>query len=406
MAFCRGRLFLSPVGDVPILPTLSLHRPQISRGLSQIATLEDIPVDNDKPFTVPISEKSFETHNFDPPPYSIETTKNQLKQLYYDMAKVRRMELAADQLYKEKKIRGFCHLSTGQEAVSVGIEHAISKEDRIITAYRAHSFTMMRGGTIKSIIGELLGRRDGIAHGKGGSMHMYANSFYGGNGIVGANVPLGAGIAFAQKYNNTTYVTMNLYGDGAANQGQVYEAFNMAKLWSLPVIFCCENNKYGMGTSADRASATTEYYKRGQYIPGLRVDGMDVLAVLSAVRHGRDFVKAGNGPLLYEYVTYRYAGHSMSDPGVAYRGREELKRERGNDPITTLKRKLVHWDIITDDEAKTIDRDVRKMVSQEVQQAEQMPVLEPCRGVLFGDIYVPGSEPLQRRGRALEESWY
>lgn len=149
--------------------------------------------------------------------------------------------MAADQLYKEKKIRGFCHLSTGQEAVSVGIEHAISKEDPVITAYRSHGFTLMRGGTIKSIIGELLGRRDGIAHGKGGSMHMYAKSFYGGNGIVGANVPLGAGIAFAQQYNDTTNITMNLYGDGAANQGQVHEAFNMAKLWNLPVIFCCES---------------------------------------------------------------------------------------------------------------------------------------------------------------------
>lgn len=149
----------------------------------------------------------------------------------------------------------------------------------------------------------------------------------------------------------------------------------------------------------------TEYYKRGQYIPGLRVDGMDVLAVLSAVRHGRDYVKAGNGPILYEYVTYRYAGHSMSDPGVAYRGREELKRERGNDPIINLKTKLVHWGIFTDDEAKTIDRDVRKMVKHEVEKAEQMPVPEPRLDALFKDIYVPGSEPLQRRGRTLEESW-
>ncbi|KAJ5826095.1 hypothetical protein N7474_003233 [Penicillium riverlandense] len=403
MFLSRGRFFLSRVGE-PILPTLSSHRSQSSRGLAQIASLEDIPAENNKPFSVPIPEKCFETYNFDPPPYSIETTKNQLKQLYYDMTKVRRLELAADQLYKERKIRGFCHLSTGQEAVSVGIEHAISKEDQVITAYRAHGFTLMRGGTIRSIIGELLGRRDGIAHGKGGSMHMYAKSFYGGNGIVGANVPLGAGIAFAQQYNDTTNVTMNVYGDGAANQGQVHEAFNMAKLWNMPVIFCCENNKYGMGTSAERASAMTEYYKRGQYIPGLRVDGMDVLAVMSAVRHGRDYVKAGNGPLVYEFVTYRYAGHSISDPGVAYRGREELKAERANDPITNLKTKLVHWDIITEDEAKNIDREVRKVVKHEVQQAEQMPVPEPRLGVLFKDIYVPGSAPLQRRGRTLEES--
>lgn len=151
------------------------------------------------------------------------------------------MELGADKLYKERKIRGFCHLSTGQEAVAVGIEHAISKEDKLITAYRSHGFTYMRGGTIRSIIGELLGRRDGIAHGKGGSMHMYSKSFYGGNGIVGANVPLGTGIAFAQQYGETGNVTINLYGDGAANQGQVHESFNMAKLWNLPVIFGCES---------------------------------------------------------------------------------------------------------------------------------------------------------------------
>lgn len=151
------------------------------------------------------------------------------------------MEMAADNLYKQRKIRGFCHLSTGQEAVAVGIEHAISKEDKIITAYRSHGFTLMRGGTIRSILGELLGRREGIAHGKGGSMHMYAKSFFGGNGIVGAHVPVGAGIAFAQQYNDTQNVTLDLYGDGAANQGQVHEAFNMAKLWNLPIMFGCES---------------------------------------------------------------------------------------------------------------------------------------------------------------------
>jgi pyruvate dehydrogenase E1 component alpha subunit len=338
---------------------------------------------------------------------------------------LRRMELAADQLYKERKIRGFCHLSTGQEAVAVGIEHAISKEDKLITAYRSHGFTYMRGGTIRSIIGELLGRRDGIAHGKGGSIHMYSKSFFGGNGIVGANVPLGAGIAFAQQYDETGNVTINLYGDGAANQGQVHESFNMAKLWNLPVMFGCESksvlffladfipltarridNKYGMGTSAERASAMTEYYKRGHYIPGLRVDGMDVLAVMAAVKHGRDFVKRGNGPLVYEYVTYRFAGHSMSDPGIAYRTREEMRKNRANDPLTYLKTRLVDWGIMTEDEAKAMEKEVKTTIKDEVEHAQQMPAPEASLDILFEDIYVPGSEPAQRRGRTVDETWY
>ncbi|KAJ5081620.1 hypothetical protein NUU61_009884 [Penicillium alfredii] len=388
-----------------LLP-LRAHRSISRRGLAQVADISNIPPENDKKFTVPIPDTSFETYNFDPPAYSVETTKNELRQLYRDMTMIRRLELAADGLYKERKIRGFCHLSTGQEAVAVGIEHAISREDKLITAYRSHGFTLMRGGTIKSILGELLGRRDGIAHGKGGSMHMYARSFFGGNGIVGANVPLGTGIAFAQQYNDTDNVTINLYGDGAANQGQVHESYNMAKLWNLPVIFGCENNKYGMGTSAERASAMTEYYKRAQYIPGLRVDGMDVLAVIAAVRHGREYVKAGNGPLLYEYATYRYAGHSMSDPGIAYRSRDELQQQRANDPIGNLKTRLVDWGVLTEDEAKSIDREVRNTVGQEVRQAEQMPAPEATPRILFEDIYVPGSEPAQRRGRTVDETWY
>ncbi|KGO69344.1 Dehydrogenase, E1 component [Penicillium italicum] len=387
-------------------PTFTRYLCVDRRGFAQAAKPGNIPAENDKPFTVPIAEESFRTYNLDTPGYFIETTKNQLKQLYRDMTTIRRMELGADKLYKERKIRGFCHLSTGQEAVAVGIEHAISKEDNLITAYRSHGFTYMRGGTIRSIIGELLGRRDGIAHGKGGSMHMYSKSFYGGNGIVGANVPLGTGIAFAQQYGETGNVTINLYGDGAANQGQVHESFNMAKLWNLPVIFGCENNKYGMGTSADRASAMTEYYKRGHYIPGLRVDGMDVLAVFAALKYGRDFVKKGNGPLVYEYVTYRYAGHSMSDPGIAYRSREELQKNRANDPLTNLKMRLVDWGIMTEDEAKAIEKEVKRIINEEFKQAEQMPAPEATLDILFEDIYVPGSEPAQRRGRTVDETRY
>ncbi|OGM50492.1 pyruvate dehydrogenase E1 component subunit alpha [Aspergillus bombycis] len=320
-------------------------------------------------------------YHLDPPPYSVETTKRELKQLYHDMTLIRRMELAADGLYKDRKIRGFCHLSTGQEAVAVGIEHALTKHDKLITAYRSHGFTLMRGGTVKSIVGELLGRRDGISY-------------------------VGAGIAFAQQYNDANNVTIDLYGDGAANQGQVHESFNMAKLWNLPVIFCCENNKYGMGTSVDRASAMTEYYKRGQYIPGLRINGMDVLAVLSAVRYGKNFVQTGNGPLVYEYLTYRYAGHSMSDPGIAYRSREELKEQRANDPISNLKEKLIEWGVFSEEDAKSIDKNVRSKVNDEVAEAERMPEPETKLDILFEDTYVRGSEPQQRRGRTIDETYY
>ena len=318
-----------------------------------------------------------------------------------------RMEMAADKLYKEKKIRGFCHLSTGQEAVAVGIEHAIDKKDHLITAYRCHGFAYMRGGSVRSIIGELLGRRDGIAYGKGGSMHMFATGFYGGNGIVGAQVPVGAGIAFAAKYENKDSVTLSLYGDGASNQGQVFEAFNMAKLWNLPIIFGCENNKYGMGTAANRSSAMTEYYKRGQYIPGLKINGMDVLAVKAAVQYGKEYTQAGRGPLVFEYVTYRYGGHSMSDPGTTYRTREEIQRMRStNDPIAGLKQKLVDWGVTSEDELKAIDKKARQHVDEEVAAAEAMAPPNADAQTLFEDVYVRGSEPDYLRGRIPEENFY
>ncbi|KAF1822084.1 pyruvate dehydrogenase E1, alpha subunit [Dissoconium aciculare CBS 342.82] len=327
--------------------------------------------------------------------------------MYYDMVAIRRMEMAADRLYKEKKIRGFCHLSTGQEAVAVGIEHSIEKQDHLITAYRCHGFALMRGASVRSIIGELLGRREGIAYGKGGSMHMFSTGFYGGNGIVGAQVPVGAGIAFANQYEGKKNVTLALYGDGASNQGQVFEAFNMAKLWNLPVIFGCENNKYGMGTAANRSSAITDYYKRGQYIPGLKINGMDVLAVKAAVKYGKEWCAAGKGPLVYEYVTYRYGGHSMSDPGTTYRTREEIQRMRStNDPIAGLKQKLLDWTVVTEDELKAIDKEARSHVDEEVAAAEAMDVPPATPEVLFEDIYVRGSEPQFLRGRVPEENFY
>ncbi|KAI9675430.1 MAG: alpha subunit of pyruvate dehydrogenase [Caeruleum heppii] len=401
---------LRPRGALPVRfnPTPSLARRTVTTDAASSHTdMENVPESEDEPFNVHLSDESFETYELDPPPYTISVTKKGLKQMYYDMTSIRRMEMAADRLYKEKKIRGFCHLSTGQEAVAAGIEHAITKEDHVITAYRCHGFAMMRGGTVRSIIGELLGRREGIAYGKGGSMHMFSTGFYGGNGIVGAQVPVGAGLGFANQYMGKKNATICLYGDGASNQGQVFEAFNMAKLWNLPVLFGCENNKYGMGTAANRAAALTDYYKRGQYIPGLKVNGMDILAVKAAVQYGKEYTAAGHGPLVFEYVTYRYGGHSMSDPGTTYRTREEIQRMRStNDPIAGLKQKLLDWGITSEEELKQMDKSARAHVDEEVAAAEQMAVPDATPKILYEDIYVRGSEPQFLRGRVPEENFY
>ncbi|ORY84971.1 pyruvate dehydrogenase E1 component subunit alpha [Protomyces lactucae-debilis] len=352
---------------------------------------------------VKLNEDSFDMYELDAPSLDMHVSKKELLKMYEDMVTVRRLEMAADALYKAKKIRGFCHLSTGQEAIAVGMEKAITLEDAIITAYRCHGFTYMRGGSIKSIIAELLGRKDGISYGKGGSMHMFAKNFYGGNGIVGAQVPVGAGIAFAQKYREQKNATFTLYGDGASNQGQVFEAYNMAKLWGLPAIFCCENNKYGMGTAANRSSALTDYYKRGQYIPGIRVNGMDVLAVKQACAYAKEYTSEGR-PLVMEFVTYRYGGHSMSDPGTTYRTREEIQQMRStNDPIAGLKAKILEWGVCEEQELKDLDKSARARVDKEVKEAEASPAPTADLKTLFEDVYVRGSEPETFRGRTVGE---
>ncbi|ORY94887.1 dehydrogenase E1 component-domain-containing protein [Syncephalastrum racemosum] len=337
------------------------------------------------------------------PDLSVEISKEELMDMYTKMTTMRRLEMAADGLYKSKKIRGFCHLCTGQEAVSVGMEAAINHHDNIITAYRCHGFTYVRGGSLTSILAELMGHRDGISKGKGGSMHMFSPSFYGGNGIVGAQVPLGTGIAFTQKYLEIPAATFVLYGDGAANQGQVFESYNMAKLWDLPAIFVCENNKYGMGTSDKRSSASTEYYKRAGYIPGIQIDGMDVLAVLRGCEWAKNWAVSGKGPLVMEMTTYRYGGHSMSDPGTTYRTREEIQRMRSTaDPITGLKHILLDNKVAEEDELKAIDKEARKVVDKASKEAEASP--EPDLKEFYTEIYAEGTEPDFVRGRIPAES--
>lgn len=301
-------------------------------------------------------------------------TSEQLLDWYRQMTVIRRMETAAADLYKTKFVRGFCHLYSGQEAVAAGMESILLPTDSIITSYRAHGWCYLKGASVLGVLAELLGRSAGVSMGKGGSMHMYWENFYGGNGIVGAQVPLGAGIAFAHKYKNDGGVSVALYGDGAANQGQLYEAFNIAKLWSIPAIFVCENNRYGMGTSQERSSASFTYYTRGDYIPGIQVNGMDLLHVREATRYAADWCRSGKGPIILEMVTYRYGGHSMSDPGTSYRTREEIKKmKQSSDPIQGLKIRGLETGLATEEQFKEIDQAVKKEVDKAVEDAKASP---------------------------------
>jgi len=328
-------------------------------------------------------------------------TREDALKYYLDMVTVRRMETAAANMYKEKAIRGFCHLCSGQEAIYVGMKAAMRDVDTVITSYRAHGFTYVMGIPVLGVLGELGGKKCGVVRGKGGSMHMYAKNFYGGNGIVGAQVPLGAGIAFAHKYKGDGGVNFSLYGDGAANQGQVAEAFNLAKLWNLPVVFICENNHYGMGTSQERHAASTDFYKRGDFIPGIHVDGMDILAVREATRFATEYCQE-NGPLVYEISTYRYHGHSMSDPGTSYRTRDEVQEVRQTrDPITGFRDRIVGAGLAEVSELKAIEAQVRKDVDADVKKVKsdtELPVEELCYDVYeenqAGDIrgVVPWSQ--------------
>lgn len=323
------------------------------------------------------TEATFETKPYrlhkldDGPSTSVTLTKEDALKYYTQLHTIRRMETSAGNLYKEKIIRGFCHLYSGQEAVAVGMKAALRPHDSVITAYRAHGWTYLMGVDHLGVLAELTGRQNGCARGKGGSMHMYTKNFYGGNGIVGAQVPLGVGIAFAQKYQGTDGICVALYGDGAANQGQVFEVFNMAKLWDVPCIFVCENNGYGMGTSAERASANTSYYTRGDYVPGIWVDGMDVLAVREATKYAVQHCTSGKGPIVLEAATYRYSGHSMSDPGTSYRTRDEIQEVRQTrDPITSFKEKITSTNLISPEDLKKLEGEIRAAVDEATKKAK------------------------------------
>ncbi|WWC58930.1 pyruvate dehydrogenase (acetyl-transferring) E1 component, alpha subunit [Kwoniella dejecticola CBS 10117] len=388
-------------GVKPVRSTLPAMR-FLQTDADKSSPAESLPDAGDKPFTVALHGESFHSYRCDAPSNEISITKDELVQMYTTMVKMRRMEQAADALYKQKMIRGFCHLAIGQEAVSVGMEHAIDGDDRVITSYRCHTFAVLRGGTVKGVIAELMGRVDGMSYGKGGSMHIFTPSFFGGNGIVGAQVPVGAGIALAQKYLKKKSATFALYGDGASNQGQVFESYNMAKLWNLPCVFVCENNKYGMGTSAERSSMNTDFFTRGDKIPGLQVNGMDILAVKKATAWAKEWVTSGKGPLVVEFVTYRYGGHSMSDPGTTYRTRDEVQQMRSEkDAIAGLKRYILEWGVTDEASLKAIDKNAKEEVDVAVEEAKKSPF--PDVKTFWTDIYYKGTEPPMMRGREKEE---
>lgn len=331
-------------------------------------------------------------HNRERPadPVRYKASKEELLEFYRQMVLIRRFEERAGQLYGLGLIGGFCHLYIGQEAVAVGIQSALTPgKDSVITGYRDHGHMLAYGIDPKSIMAELTGREAGISRGKGGSMHMFSveHKFFGGHGIVGAQVSLGTGLAFSHKYSEDGGVCVAYFGDGAANQGQVYESFNMAELWKLPIIYVIENNQYAMGTSVHRSSSEDQLYKRGESfrIPGLQVDGMDVQAVRGATEEALKWVRSGKGPIILEMKTYRYRGHSMSDP-AKYRSREEVQNVREtSDPIEGVKKVLADAGVMEDD-LKSIDMEIRKIVSEAADFAESSP--EPALAELYTDVVV------------------
>ncbi len=309
--------------------------------------------------------------------------------MYTYMLKIRRFEERAAQLYGMGHIGGFCHLYIGQEAVVVGVLMTIDKNDSVVTTYRDHGHMIARGLDPKRIMAELTGREDGYSAGKGGSMHMFSkeNNFYGGHGIVGAQVPIGTGIAFTHKYNDEKNICRTYIGDGAMNNGQVFEAFNLASLWKLPVLYIIENNKYGMGTSVDRAAAGSELYKRGEAfgIPGEKVDGMNIFKVIESADKAGKYVREGNGPYIIEVQTYRYRGHSMSDP-AKYRTKEELQNYKETDPIEIVKKEMLKKKFANEKDIEKINKEILDEIKNAADYALNSQY--PKDSELYTDVYI------------------
>lgn len=349
----------------------------------------------------------FECTDLDPSAFPTKTTtnKDELIKYFTELTRMRRMEIECDNLYKNREIRGFCHLYNGQESIAVGMEAALTYEDALITAYREHCNQIGRGDTPYRVIAEQMGKSTGSTGGKGGSMHLYyrKNNFYGGNGIVGAQIPLGTGIAFAMKYLNKPNVCIAMFGDGSANQGQLFESQNMAGLWKLPIIYIVENNKYGMGTSQERHSNHLPLYSKFRNLPGLRADGMNIFVVREILKYAKNYA-IKNGPLFIELDTYRYQGHSMSDPGISYRSRDEIYNIRAQrDCINSVKKLILNSKFSTETELRKIEKDIKADFEVQVAKIKEDPFPDPkelltdvfykedvfIRGVEYNSSYFP-----------------
>jgi len=327
--------------------------------------------------TLTLNDNVFKTHLIGTPKPEATITKEECWDYFQTMYRMRRMEITCDTEYKARNIRGFCHLYDGQEAIAVGVGNVLNADDAWITSYRCHCVSLMRGGTVEGVLAELFGFKEGQTGGKGGSMHLYnkKGGFFGGQGIVGAQVPVGAGLAFAAKYKTPPGEKMPVafaaFGDGAANQGQVWEAANMSSLWKLPMMFCIENNQYGMGTSIERSSSNNDYYTMGNTIPGIKMDGMNVFAVREGMKVAKEWCATGNGPLYIEMNTYRYHGHSMSDPGTTYRNRDEVQAMRSaRDPIEYVKNVMVEHGFATPEELKATEKEIRGEVQDTLKRVK------------------------------------
>ncbi|GIV32148.1 MAG: pyruvate dehydrogenase E1 component subunit alpha [Saprospiraceae bacterium] len=324
-------------------------------------------------------------------------SKAQYLSWYELMLRIRRFEEAALLAYNQQKIRGFLHVYIGQEAVAAGMESAIRREDAVITGYRQHGIALGRGCTARECMAELFGKITGVNKGKGGSMHFFSKEhrYFGGNGIVGAQIPIGTGIAFAEKYKGTDNICVTMFGDGAARQGALHESFNMAMTWKLPVLYICENNQYAMGTSVKRTSNVTDIYKLGcaYEMPSEPVDGMRPETVHEAVARAAEHVRAGNGPYFLEIKTYRYKGHSVSDPAT-YRTRDELKAYMEKDPITMVEKVMLDSKLITQEELDEIQEKIKAEIQDAVQFADESPFPPPEE--LYTDNYVDPNYPFMK----------
>ncbi|CAD6196071.1 unnamed protein product [Caenorhabditis auriculariae] len=334
-------------------------------------------------FTIP----PFKLHKIkNGPSTTVTLKKDEALQIYDNMKMIREMEDAGMKLYKEKKIHGFCHLYSGQEASAVGFNSAMDVDDAATTSYRCHGWAYLLGATVTEILAEMTGKVSGIANGKGGSMHMHTKRFFGGNAIVGSQTSLGTGVAFSFKYRNMKNVAVTCFSDGSANQGQLYESMNMAQLWKLPVVYVCENNGWAMTTKSNKSAAQPDYYTRGDYIPGIRVDARDVLATREALRWAKEHCNAGRGPVLLESVMFRFYGHSMGHPSLEPFTPEELEGiRRDHDPILLFKKRIIDAKLVNEAEIAAIDANVRKVVDKAVVAATTDKELP--EEAVYADVY-------------------